>query len=175
VIAGFLYSLFGSLASAAGLFGSGGFLSVLKWICFVGLIGGYVLYLKGLGDFGNILGEADAAAVGKIRLGVILGIVAVVVGIIPVAGWIIGGILNIIAFIVMIMGFSALKGSATFPVKARSGASNLFMAMILNVVATVLGWIPLIGGVIGGIVGLIAFILIFVGWNNIKNANPAEV
>ncbi|MCD7969790.1 MAG: TMEM43 family protein [Alistipes sp.] len=175
VICGFLYGMFNSMATVSSFFSTGGFFTILKWISFIGLIAGYVLYIMGLDSFKKILPEADAASVGKIFLGVILGIVALIIAFIPIAGWILGGLCNLTSFFLMLIGFNSLKGSATFPIKARSGAGTLFVAMILGVVGVIIGWIPLIGWILGGLISLICLIMTFVGWNNIKNADPTAV
>ncbi|MDR0756795.1 MAG: hypothetical protein LBF85_03005 [Tannerella sp.] len=136
------------------------------------IIGGYVMYMLGLGRFAEILDAGDSAAVRKIRTGVILGMVGEVMTQFPLVGWLIGGIINIVAFILMMTGYSALKSSPTFPAAARSGAGKLFASQILLIIGTLLGWIPFIGGVFEGILDLVAFILLLVGWAAIKNTRP---
>jgi uncharacterized membrane protein len=143
------------------------------------IIGGYVMLLFGLGGFRQILETNDAAAVGKIRTGVILGLIASVINMIPLIGWIIAGIINIVAFILMLMGYSGLKNSPTFPNNARRGAGQLFTSQILllisGAIGLLLGWILLLGFVIHifeGILNFIAFILLLSGWATIKNTQP---
>jgi hypothetical protein len=172
-------SLVGSLLGAANSFGGGSgggtvsdILSYISYALMALIIIGYVLTLMGLGGFRNVLDSKDSASVGKVRTGFILGIVAIGVDFIPLMGWA-AGVLNIIAFILMLIGYSALKGSETFPTKARSGASTLFIAMILLVVGEVLDLIPLIGDYFNALFHFIAYILTLVGWAKIKNAVPA--
>lgn len=138
----------------------------------IAILVGYVLFFLGLKDFRSAVNAADAPAVGKLYTAVILNIVGYLLKLIPLIG-IVGGILNIVAFILALIGYSSLKSSATFPELARKGASRLFIAMILSLVGTVLGWIPLIG-IIGAIFNLIAFILTILGWKAIADAEPAE-
>jgi uncharacterized membrane protein len=88
-------------------------------------------------------------------------------------GWI-GGILNIIAFIMMLLAYSALKNSQTFPAGARRGAGSLFTSQILLIIGVVLGWIPLVGGIFSGILSIIAFILVFTGWATIKKTQLSQ-
>ncbi len=184
-LAGVLYSIIkpiSSLASTAsslssmkgGSSGGGGVsaLSIISYVMLAGIIVGYFLYMQGLGEFGKILEPADSSAIGKVSTAVILVMIGCVLAFIPFIGWI-GGILNLIAYILMLMGYSALKSSTTFPEMARSGASLLFVSMILLLVGVVIGFIPIVGGFIAMVLNIIAFILVLVGWSKIKNAVTA--
>jgi hypothetical protein len=164
----------GAMASAMGGDGGAGTggLTVFMYLLSAGIIGGYVLFLIGLTGFAKILDGSDSAAVGKIRTGVILGLVAIVTGFIPLAGGIIGGIINIVAFIMMMIAYSALKKSQTFPQAARRGAGTLFTSQILLIIGAALGLIPFIGAIFDGILGIIAFIMVLVGWSTIRKAQP---
>ncbi|NDW19493.1 hypothetical protein D0T53_11310 [Dysgonomonas sp. 216] len=186
-LANLLYSIFDSINSLvsgasnlmsfaeSGTVDTGiGFLDVICWIFLAGLIYGYYLFLKGLDKFKPMLSVADAEAVGKIRLAVILAIVAAVVDFIPFLGWV-GTIINIVSFIMMMIGYSALKNSPTFPNKARNGASKLFTAMILMIVAAVFGFIPFIGWVFALVLDIIVFFMILSGWATIKNSTPDTI
>ncbi|MDR1602735.1 MAG: hypothetical protein LBS42_09960 [Tannerella sp.] len=169
-----LYSFGDTLSSfgtGEGLAGASAF-TVFTYILSAGIIGGYILFLLGLSGFARILEPNDSASVGKIRTGVILGLIATGVGFIPLIGWIVGGILNIIAFIMMLIAYSALKNSRTFPAGARRGAGSLFTSQILLIIGVVLGWIPFVGGIFRGILNIIAFILLLTGWATIKNTQP---
>jgi hypothetical protein len=137
----------------------------------VAIIVGYFLFLQGLKGFSGILNPQDGAQVKKIRNGVILGIIAAAIDFIPLIG-IVSGIVNLIAFIIMLLAYSALKNSATFPPQARRGAGTLFTSQILIAIGVVLGWIPLIGGFFEFILSGIAYILVLVGWSTIRKANP---
>ncbi|MDR3094629.1 MAG: hypothetical protein LBU62_08335 [Bacteroidales bacterium] len=183
-LAGIVYSIVDPIESWIGAadmlssFGGGGgvggsgILSFISYALMAGIIIGYVLILMGLGGFKEVLDGSDSAAVGRLRIGFILGIIAIGVDFIPLLGWA-AGVLNIIAFVLLLLGYSALKSSATFPTQARSGASTLFVAAILMVVGEVLDYIPIIGDFISAVLSLVAFILVLVGWNKIKNTIPA--
>lgn len=157
---------------------------LLKWVFLLAAIAGYALFIIGLGNFRTILDAKDGEGVGKVRTGALLHVAGFACVLLGMLFWgrffgICASILSIIAFIMMLMGYSVLKNSSTFPAKARKGASHLFLSMVLSVVAAglvlLLGWIPLVGGVIAilaGIIALIAYILVFVGWAAIKNADP---
>lgn len=145
-----------------------GFWGILMYILLAAIIVGYFLFLKGLGEWAPMLSPGDAKAVKQVRTGVILGLVATVIAFIPVIGWF-RGIINIIAFIMMLLGYNALKNSSTFPPEAAKGASSLFIAMILSLVGAVIGFIPLIGGFIEMVLDIVAFFMILSGWGKIKN------
>ncbi|GHV68199.1 hypothetical protein FACS1894199_15060 [Bacteroidia bacterium] len=162
-----------TLASLAGVQnasgGAGSFLSIFCYIFQAGLILGCILIFVGLTGFKDILDGADQKAIGKVRLAYILVLIGVAVDFIPLMGWI-STILGIIAFIYMLLGYSALKSSSTFPELARGGASLLFVALILLIVGEVVDFIPFAGDILQGILNIVAYILIFVGWKKIKDA-----
>ncbi|MDR2585987.1 MAG: hypothetical protein LBC84_07205 [Prevotellaceae bacterium] len=168
---------------AQGNFSSGGpsALSIICKILIAAIILGYYLYLKGLSDFAKILDSTDSTAVGTIRsatIVILIGwVLSFVFGFLPFVGFVgrlISGILCLIAYIMMLQGYSTLKKSSTFPEQARKGASSLFTAIVLLLCAIIIGLIPLIGGIPSMILNIIAFIMVLSGWAKIKNAvaNP---
>jgi len=148
-------------------------LSIFSNILLVAIIIGYFLFLIGLGGLSKVLTSGDSAAVLRVRNAVLIVLIAQVFGFIPLLGWV-GTILSIISFFLMILGYSALKSSTTFPSRARSGASKLFTAMILSLIGSILGFIPLVGGLFEMPLDIIAFILTLSGWAAIKNTVPEE-
>lgn len=173
-----LYSICGMVAGLVGVlaFFLGGFWGVLSIVVTLAIIVGYILYFLGLRNFKNVVKAPDAPVVNKLYTAVILIIIGYVLGFIPVAGSIIAGILNLIAFIMMLVAYNKLKKSETFPELARKGASMLFSAMILALIAVVLGIIPLVGTIIAAILNIISFILVLLGWKKVADADmPAEV
>lgn len=165
-------------SSAAAMFSGsssgGGAFSVISLLLALAIIAGYVLFFLGLSHFRTVVNTNDAPAVQKLYVATIISIVAYVCMCIPFMG-LIGKILSLVAFIMMLLGFSALKKSATFPADGRNGASKLFIAMILSVVGVVLGWIPLIGGVLSAILGIVGFILTILGWKKVAYADYNNV
>lgn len=172
-----LFSLSGIVGAIIGaialLSGSLGGVFAITLLVAIATILGYVLYLMGLGNFKNILSGEDSAAISKVWLAAILSIVGVVISLIPIAGTIISAIIGIIAYILNVMAFSSLKSSQTFPAQAKSGASKLFTAYILYLIGGICT-LTIVLAPVGGILNLIAFIMILIGWSNIKNANPEE-
>ena len=148
--------------------GTGTVLTIITYILLTGIGFGYVLTINGLGGFSKILDGADKKSVASLRTAFILALVAVVLDALPLIPGIIGDIVYIVAIVLMLVAYSALKGSSTFA--GNAGASVLFVAMILIMVGWVLDFIPLIGDWIEGVLTIVAYILIPVGWNKIKNA-----
>ncbi|MDR2292542.1 MAG: hypothetical protein LBE11_03610 [Prevotellaceae bacterium] len=144
------------------------FFDILTYLLLIGIAGGYVLFLLGLTNFSKILEMSDRNAVESVRNGAIVMIVGAVVDVL-IWGFI-GLIIYIVGFILMIMGYSKLKNSPTFPQKARNGASKLFTAMLLSLIGAILGLIPLIGGFINAILAIVAFFFILSGWATIRDA-----
>lgn len=133
------------------------------------IIAGYVMFFLGLKDFRNVVNLQDKDAVQKLFTATIISIAGYVLGLIPLAGWILKGICVIVSCIMMLLGYSALRNSQTFPTIAREGASKLYTAMILSIIGAVIGLIPVVGGFIGGILDIIAFIMIIIGWKKIAS------
>ncbi|MDR1667024.1 MAG: hypothetical protein LBS03_04950 [Bacteroidales bacterium] len=148
--------------------GAGTFFSVLSYLLLAGIIVGYVLVLKGLGSFRNLLEPADSKSIGNVRTAFILALVAAALDIIPFIPGIIGDILYLIAVILMLIGYSQLKASKTFD--GADGASLLLVAMIILIVGWVLDFIPFVGDWIEAICTIVGYALTLIGWNKIKNA-----
>lgn len=169
----------GIIAAGAALSGSlGGAVWVIA-LAGLATILGYVLYIMGLSDLQGNLSVRDAASIGKVKLAAILLIVGVAVtiifSIIPLVGTVVGaiisGILNIIGCVLSVIAFSELKKSETFPKSAMKGVAMLYTAYLLNLIGYALV-LTILLALFAPILNLIAFILIIIGWSNVKNADP---
>jgi hypothetical protein len=152
-------------------------IAIITYLLLICIIVGYYLYLKGLTDFATVLEPTDAESIKKVRTGTLLVLigfgVAFLFGFVPFMGWFgkwVYFILCIIGYILMLLGFSALKGSTTFEEVAKKGAGLLFIALILLLVAAVINLIPFIGGILNMIICVAAYVLVFMGWSKIKGA-----
>ena len=183
-----LYSLLGILAailapiagvSALASFASGssggGFTAILLILVELCIIAGYVIFFLAVKDLKNITEGEDRNAFNKVYLSIIFDILAAVFGMIPGVRWL-GGILAIVSCVLLLMAYSSLKNSATIgqlsPV-AVAGFKQLFTAEVLVAAGIVIGWIPLVGGVVGGILKAVAWVLVLLGWK--KVATPVAV
>ena len=125
---------------------------------------GLILYLVGLGKLKANLDADGAKGASRLKIGVILGIVAVVFGWIPLLGGIIAGILLIIGFIFEFLGYGSMKQSASLGADGQKGAGYLRNSMIVLLVGAFIDLFPLTGLIVG-LISLIALWLVFKGWN----------
>lgn len=172
--------ILGGLTVVFSLVGAGVVFRVLTWIAEIAVAVGYVLYMIGLGNLRCAVGEKEGVALGQIRTAAILSIVTAILGIFGIPAWI-NGIINFVAFVMMLVGFNTLKKSTAMPEKARNGFNQLFIAMLLNIIAVgitvILGWIPLVGSIItaiAAILGIVGFIMVITGWAAVKHS-PAPI
>lgn len=176
----FISSVTGTVSTISSIMGgdsgsSFGLWDILSIVAALAILYGYWLFLKSLGIFQGLVNPADAPQVKTLKTSTIIMIVAAVLSVIPIIR-IAGGILYVIAWIMLIIAYAKLKNSATFPELARKGTSKLFIAMILDVIGWVIGLIPIIGPIIKAILSIIAFILMILGWQSIaKSEQPAPV
>ncbi len=127
---------------------------------------GLVLYFIGLGRIKDSLDANGIKGISKLKVSIILSIIAVIFGWIPLLGGIIAGILLIVAFIFEYLGYSNLKTSDPLGEEGRKGAGKLCTSMIIMLVASIVDIIPATG-IIVSILSLIALWFIFNGWNMI--------
>lgn len=162
--------------------GSGSFnvFTILTWICMIAVIAGYTMYIAGLGNLRSLVGEKEISALGQIRTAVILTIVAAVFIALNAPGWI-ALIINFAAYVIMLVGFNTLKKSPMMPERARNGFSQLFISMLLAIIASgmsvIFGWIPVIEivvSIIAGLLNIAAFVMVITGWAAVKNS-PAPI
>lgn len=157
-----LYSIAGMVAALFNM------LPGLGWlvdICNVCVIAGFIAFFLRLKDMGAMLEGADADAVKKLVNGVLLYILALMLGSIIVVGWILGPIAIVASCVFMLLGYNALKKSETFP--GKDGMGLLFIAMIIGIVGGVLDIIPGIGAILGGICYIVEFVLVLLGWKKV--------
>ena len=124
---------------------------------------GLILFFLGLGKLGGSLDSKGAQGISRLKIAVILGIVAVVFGWIPLLGSVVAGILLIIGFIVEFLGYSSMMQSASLGAEGQAGAGKLRISMIVLLVAAVIDLFPLTGMVVG-LVSLVALWFVFKGW-----------
>ncbi len=158
----------GFSAMSGGNYSNGiGFIDILEILATVGIIYGYWLFIKALDIFKNQVNPADTPRVASIRTSTLLMIAGSIICLIPFIG-IVGKILNLIAWIILLLAYMNLKNSPTFPNTARDGASRLFIAMILEIAGWVIGIIPIIGDAIETILYIVAFFITLSGWKKIS-------
>ncbi|MBO8473011.1 MAG: hypothetical protein IAB81_05220 [Bacteroidetes bacterium] len=143
---------------------------ILNIVTGILIIVSYVYFLMGLKDMrASLINLDDAAAVSNIYTGSIIGIVAAVVSAIPFIS-VAGGVLAIISYVMMLVGFYRMRNSISLPELAKSGAFILFIGMILDIVGSLLGFIPIAGPVVEAIISLAVFVLAIMGWKRISDS-----
>ncbi len=139
-------------------------MSILTLIAGIGSLVGFILFFMNIAALKGLVDPQDAPAVSYIHTAMILTIINAVLSIIgtfvPFLS-IIVLILSIVALVFQLMGYSALKNSATFPTAAREGAGKIFNAIIIS----------LIGGFVAGIfillvpvISIIAYAAVIYAW-----------
>jgi hypothetical protein len=154
----------------SGIISGGSFIGSIGTVMQLILLGGYLLFLFGIINFVKILKDGDARAMRNVRNGIFLGIAASICVMIGIP--IVPTVLNIIGFILMFVGYSALKKSGTFPANAKKGAGRLKGAMIWLIIGFLLGLIPVAGGFFRMICSIVSFFMVLLGWACIKNSTP---
>lgn len=124
---------------------------------------GLVLFFVGLGKLKQSVDQKGAQGVSRLKIAVILGIVAVVFGWIPLLGGIVAGILLIIGFIIEFLGYGSMMQSASLGTEGQAGAGKLRISMIILLIAAIIDLFPLTGMVVG-LISLAALWLVFKGW-----------
>ncbi len=79
------------------------------------------------------------------------------------------GVAALIGLIIYWMGLGRIR--TALDSIGEQGVSKLKIAVILGLVGVVIGWIPLIGGIIGGILAILAFVFEFMGYGLLKSSN----
>ena len=131
---------------------------------------GLILFFIGLSRLKSFLDEPGQSGISKLIWATIIGVIATLLSFIPLVGTIPAGILNLIAFILQIVGLLKLKNSVTLGEMGAGGVNYLLMAMVLMVIASVLGMVPFAGDYIKSAISFVAFILIPFGWLKIQEA-----
>lgn len=153
VLGGTLLTMFNNIA--------GGWASVIATLI------GFIILLIGLNSLKKMLDDKGNSALNLIFIAAIIGAVGGLIGWIPIVG-LVAGILFLAAFIIQLIGYLQLKGSAAIGETGAKGANMLFISMIIALVGGIFSLIPGIGGIIAAIVGVVVLLMIFSGWKNIQ-------
>ena len=155
-----LLAIAGMVASLFGMF-----LGTIADMANVCVIVGYAFLAVRLETLMVLSDDADVASLQKVRLGILLFFLGVILRMIPVVGFVLGPLAWIAAYVFMLLGFSALKKSESFA--DNGGMSLLFIAAILGIAGSVFVIIPLVGKILGNLLFLAMYILILMGWKKV--------
>jgi hypothetical protein len=178
LVNGFLALLITLLLIA--IFGWGYILSLPFLIIIFGLISlaGYIFYFIGVKEMKDVsVGTSWANATNQLFIGSILGLVAMVINVIPLMGWL-ASIVSIASFIFSLLAYNELRKMKS-SIKLAQGANLLFVSSIVSLVGAVISiifiLIPIVGMVFQLLFGILTLILTFLGWKAISESefNPA--
>lgn len=144
----------------------GGFQTILILIMIAGIgsLVGFILFFINITKLKEQVNSLDAQAVGNIHTAMILAIIYAIVSVIGrfvLFMNIIALVLSIVAFAFQFMGYSALKSSTTFPTTAREGASKVFNAIIINLIASFVASLFVLQA---PVVSILAYVAIICAW-----------
>lgn len=130
---------------------------------------GYIYYFLGVkGMKASAVGSVMEKGAASLYTGTLLALIGAVVDVVPLMGWI-ATIIKVIGFFIMMSGFNNLRKVATNPLAAK-GAKQLWIMMILTIVALILGLIPVLGDIVVLLISIATAILTFLGWKNFSNS-----
>lgn len=124
---------------------------------------GLILYIIGLSKLNDNMDINGQNAVSKLKIAVIISILAAIFDYIPLMGWV-STIFAIVAFIFEFLGYSALMTSETIGYEGKKGATLLRNSMIVLIVAAICG---LLSDTLAGILAIVTLFLTFSGWTQI--------
>jgi hypothetical protein len=140
------------------------------WTASVTAIFGLILFFVGLNQLKSALDPTGQNGISKLVWAAILGMIASAFSYIPLVGGIPASLLNIVVFILQVVGLLKLKKSTTLGTTGASGVNYLLMAMVMMIVAGLFNIIPFAGDYIKSVIALIAFLIIPFGWLKIQEA-----
>lgn len=162
-----LYAIAGMAAS---LFSIIPLMGWLADVCNILVVAGFIAFYIRIKDLSELVEEADIDGMNKVKNGILIYILALMLRKVAAIGWILGPIAIIVSCVFLLLGYNALKKSETFP--GKDGMKLLFIAMIIGIVGGVFAIIPAIGAILGGICFIVEFVLVLLGWK--KVAIPVE-
>ena len=116
----------------------------------------------------NSLDENGQGAVKLLIIGSIIGIVGLVIDFIPLIGFV-SSIIYIVAFVIELVGILKLKKSDSFGEIGKSGVTFLLIAMILAILQSFFGLLPIpFIGILTSILSIAALVLVLFGWMKVQ-------
>lgn len=165
------FDMVSSAASGGNLF-SIGFIDIISILLDLGVIYGLYVYYTGLQQFACTLDPVGATAAKNLSYGALLMMIASGLGVIGVFVPIIGGVIAILcliaAFVLNIMGYSALQKSTSLNELGVAGAKQLYMGFIFAIIAACCFWIPIIGWIGAPVLNILYWVYLFKGWGKIR-------
>jgi hypothetical protein len=144
---------------------------------------GLIMYLKGLGMLKQDIGTLGQQGVSNIKTAIILSIIgyagSILFSWIPAVNIItsiIFGIVLIVSLVFELMGYIKLSKCTDFGTQGMAGANKVKIGLIIGIIASVIGFIPLMG-IFESILAVVVMFLIVNGWmliiSGLYQFNPA--
>ena len=145
-------------------------LDMIVMIVNILVLGGYALFFVYAGKFRDLLSGDDANAAGSLRNAHLILAIGTLLCLLPIPFVeYIAGIIEIIAWFMLLSAYGKLMNSTSLPELAAAGMKKLRKAMLLSVVGAIIALIPFIG-IVGGILSLIAFFMTLKGWSMVAKS-----
>ena len=149
----------------------GGF-NLTSFLVNIALLAGLVFYIIGLREFKTHLDSVGQEAIGKVLTGLYVMVAAAVMGMIPLIG-LLSGLVSLIGFIIMLLGYGAFRKSTSLNEEGLAGAKKLYNAMIMALVAAIIVIIPLLGTIASFVLYIIYYVFLITGWGAIRKSFSA--
>lgn len=148
--------------------------AVLAIVCVIAMLAGFAWFYLNLSKFINLQKTVDdIKCISKLRTAYILITVGILIGLIPLFGWIVNLVCQILAYVRIYIAFEKYSNSQVLGVGGKTGASLLKIYALLALISNVL--LDLFFTSYLGMIGfIIAWVLLFMGWVKIANDTPRE-
>lgn len=133
------------------------------------LIAGIFFYIVGLRGFRPHLDQVGQKAIGKVLTGLYTMIAASVLGIIPFIGFF-SGLISLIGFIIMMVGYSDFRKSPLLNKEGIAGAKKIYNGLIMALIAVVVVVLPLIGGFAALVLYIVYYFFLVTGWGDVRKS-----
>ncbi len=147
---------------------------IIPTVLYVLVIFGLYVYYGGLKGFATHLDEVGAKAVNNLALGAMFMIIATLCSVVaiyvPLIFSIIAVLVSIAAFVFNILGYSALGKSTSLNELGKAGAKQLFNGFIMAIIAAVVVFIPVLGGIAALVLNILYWVYLFKGWAKVRDS-----
>ncbi len=138
-----------------------------SWMGKLLVVIGYIFYFVGLGKLISGLDEIGQKGAKNLKMGIILGIIAVVIDFIPIVG-VVSIFFYFAAFILQLMGLLKIKKSKSTGKEGVKGINYILIAVVLGLIQGILSFLPVVGDSLVFFVAILYIIFIILGWINVQ-------
>lgn len=165
-------ALISGLAGSAGAAGGFGAMTIIFLLL---MIAGFVWFFVNLSKFiGLQKTDDDTKAITNVRTAYILIVIGAVLNLIPLIGWLLNLICQIVGYVLLIVAFGNFANSRALGQDGKTGANLLKVYAIISLICSVLAVIPFIN-ILAYLGFIAAYVLLFIGWIKVSNDTPRDV